>query len=310
MWMTSRRTQEVDMRLGVQLPEVERLRPWPEYVAMARAAEEAGFDSIWVGDHLLYRYDGREERGPWDAWTLLAALAAVTDRVRLGPLVACAAFPPPGLLGRRAAAVHEVSGGRLTLALGAGWNEAEFQAFGLPFDRRASRFVESFDVVRRLLAGDRVTVVGNFVETEDAVLLPRPESAPLLYVGSVGERVLRATLPHVNGWNCWYDWFGNTPAGFTEANDRVSRLAADSGRDPGEGLRSATVFVALDDAAGDRPYTADAPPLRGRPDVIAARLREFAAAGVDEAILVVSPIAERSIRRLGGVVAAAAAGDD
>src|SRR3954449_9785301 len=116
------------MRLGVQLPEVERLVRWPEYVGMARAAEESGFDSIWLGDHLLYRYDGREERGPWDAWTLLAALAAVTDRVRLGPLVACTAFSPPGLLARRAAAVHEVSGGRLTLALGAGWNEAEFQA--------------------------------------------------------------------------------------------------------------------------------------------------------------------------------------
>src|SRR4051812_43795915 len=85
------------LRIGIQLPEVERLVRWPEYAAMATAAEDVGFDSIWVGDHLLYRYDGREERGPWDAWTLLAALAAVTDRVRLDPLVACAAFSPPGL---------------------------------------------------------------------------------------------------------------------------------------------------------------------------------------------------------------------
>ncbi len=82
--------------MGVQLPEVEREVRWPEYAAMARAAEDVGFDSIWVGDHLLYRGDGRPERGPWDAWTLLAGLAGVTDRVTLGPLVACTAFRTPG----------------------------------------------------------------------------------------------------------------------------------------------------------------------------------------------------------------------
>src|SRR5262249_29667208 len=88
------------MKLGVQLPEVERVARWPEYVAMARAAEDAGFDSIWIGDHLLYRGDGRPERGPWDCWTVLAGLAVVTERVELGPLVACTAFRPPGLFAR------------------------------------------------------------------------------------------------------------------------------------------------------------------------------------------------------------------
>ncbi len=109
------------MRVGVQLPEAEREVRWPEYLAMARAAEEVGFDSIWLGDHLLYRGDG--ERGPWDAWTLLAALTAATERVRLGPLVACTAFHPPALIARMAAALAEVSGGRFVLGLGAGWNE-------------------------------------------------------------------------------------------------------------------------------------------------------------------------------------------
>ena len=93
------------LRIGVQLPEVERLVRWPEYAAMARAAEEVGFDSVWVGDHLLYRGDGRPERGPWDAWTLLAGLAGATERVTLGPLVACTAFSRPGVLARTAAAV-------------------------------------------------------------------------------------------------------------------------------------------------------------------------------------------------------------
>ena len=122
------------LRVGVQLPEVERRVPWSEYVAMARAAEEVGFDSIWVGDHLLYRDDGREEGGPWEAWSVLSALAAVTERVRLGPLVACCGFCRSGLLARKAAAIQEISGGRLVLGLGAGWNESEFRAFGVPFD--------------------------------------------------------------------------------------------------------------------------------------------------------------------------------
>src|SRR4051794_14380095 len=193
------------MRLGVQLPEVERLVRWPEYVAMAQAAERSGFDSIWLGDHLLYRDDGREERGPWDAWSLLAGLAAVTEKVRLGPLVSCTGFGPPWLLARRAAAVQEISDGRLVLGLGAGWNEAEFRAFGLPYDRRATQFIDAFDVIRRLLAGERVTTTGGAGSLEDAVLLPAPATPPALMVGSTGERVLRAALPHVDGWNIWYD---------------------------------------------------------------------------------------------------------
>src|ERR671929_985429 len=132
------------LRVGIQLPEVEREVRWPEYVALARAAEEAGFDSIWLGDHLLYRGNGRPERGPWDAWTTLAALAASTERVRLGPLVAATAFHPPGLIARMAAAIDEVSGGRFVLGLGTGWNEVEFEAFGMPFEYKVARFEEAF----------------------------------------------------------------------------------------------------------------------------------------------------------------------
>jgi alkanesulfonate monooxygenase SsuD/methylene tetrahydromethanopterin reductase-like flavin-dependent oxidoreductase (luciferase family) len=295
------------LRVGVQLPEVERHVAWPEYLAMARAAEEVGFDSVWVGDHLLYRGDGRETRGPWDAWSVLAALAATTARVRLGPLVACTAFAAPGLLARRAAAVHEISGGRLVLGLGAGWNEPEFRAFGVPFDHRAARFGESFEIVRRLLAGERVTYEGRFERVRDAVLLPRPAGPPPLMIGSTGERVLRIALPHADAWNVWYDLYGNTPEGFARENARVSRLALEAGRRPSDILRSATVFVALEGGGRDRPHTRDAPPLTGSPEAIACGLVDLAAAGADEAILIVSPISERSIRSLADVVAALAA---
>ena len=289
------------MRLGIQLPEVEREVRWPEYLAMARAAEAAGFESIWLGDHLLYRGDGRPERGPWEAWTLLSALAAATERVRLGPLVACAGFHPPGLIAKMAATVDEVSGGRFVLGLGAGWNEAEFAAFGIPYDRRVSRFEEAFAIMRGLLAGERVTVAGRFWQAQDAVLLPPPARRTPLMIGSNGPRVLGLALPHVDIWNTWYTDYGNTAEGFAALDARISAAAREAGRAPEEIERSACVHVVLDRAAAERPI--EVPPLEGTPERIAERLRELAAAGADEAILVAGPITEDSIRALAEVVA-------
>jgi alkanesulfonate monooxygenase SsuD/methylene tetrahydromethanopterin reductase-like flavin-dependent oxidoreductase (luciferase family) len=274
------------LRVGVQLPEVERVVRWPEYVAMARAAEEVGFDSIWVGDHLLYRGDGRPERGPWEAWTLLSALAASTERVRLGPLVACAAFHPPAVLAKMAATLTEVSAGRFVLGLGAGWNDTEFRAFGIPFDHRVARFEEAFEIVRRLLAGERVTFAGTYYTLEDAVLLPRPARRVSLMVGSRGPRMLRASLPHVDAWNCWYDWYGNSADGFAELSAPLE----------GSFSRSACVLAAVDGGVGERPHDPDAPPVDARR--LADHLRELADAGADEAILVLDPITEASVARV------------
>ena len=112
-----------------------------------------------------------------DVWAVLAALAASTERVRLGPLVASTAFHPPGLIARIAATIDEVSSGRFVLGLGAGWNETEFRAFGIPFDNKVSRFEEAFTIIRRLLAGETVTLEGRFHRVAEAVLLPRPRDA-------------------------------------------------------------------------------------------------------------------------------------
>jgi alkanesulfonate monooxygenase SsuD/methylene tetrahydromethanopterin reductase-like flavin-dependent oxidoreductase (luciferase family) len=290
------------VRIGIQLPEVEREVRWPEYLAMARAAEEVGFDSVWVGDHLLYRDEEGREVGPWDAWTLLAALAAGTERVQVGPLVACTAFHPPGLIARMAAAVTEISGGRFVLGLGAGWNEDEFRAFGLPFDHLVSRFEESFAVIRGLLSGERVTLAGRYVQVEDAVLVPAPPVRPPLMIGSNGPRMLGIALPHVEAWNTWYEDIGNSAEGFAALNDRVSAAARAAGRDPSEIQRSVCVYVALGRGEAGRARTPDAPPLEGPPRQIAATLSAYAEAGADEAILVVDPISEASIRALGEVL--------
>jgi alkanesulfonate monooxygenase SsuD/methylene tetrahydromethanopterin reductase-like flavin-dependent oxidoreductase (luciferase family) len=259
------------MRIGVQLPEIERVVPWPEYAAIARAAEEVGFDSIWVGDHLLY---DDPPRGPWEAWTLLSALAVVTERVDLGPLVACTAFHPPGVIAKMAATIDEISGGRFRLGLGAGWNEVEFKAFGLPFDRLVDRFEESFGTIRRLLDGD-------------PILLPRPARRIPLMLGANGPRMLRIGLPHVQWWNTWFQQYGNRAEGFAALSAKIE----------GDVLRSACVLVALE-GAGEREHTA--PPLT-RSD-LAGELRALGEAGADEAILVLDPITEASIRSLAPVL--------
>ena len=289
------------MKVGVQLPEAERVVHWPEYLAMARAVEEVGLESIWLGDHLLYRADGREERGPLEVWTLLAALAAVTERATIGPLVACASFHPPGLIAKMAATVDDVSGGRLVLGLGAGWNEVEYRAFGLPYDHRVSRFEESFGIVRRLLAGERVTLDGRFWQAEELVLMPPHERRIPLMIGSNGERMLSIALPHVDWWNTWYASYGNTVEGFAELNGRISEAAEQAGREPSEIARSTAVLVELDPGAVKRPHS-DEEALPIALDGLRAHLDGLAEASADEAILILRPIDEDSIRAVGAVL--------
>jgi alkanesulfonate monooxygenase SsuD/methylene tetrahydromethanopterin reductase-like flavin-dependent oxidoreductase (luciferase family) len=279
------------MRVGIQLPEVERVVRRDELAAIARAVEESGFDSLWLGDHLLYR---DPERGPWDCWTTLAWLAGITERVELGPLVAAAAFHPPGLIARMAAAIAELSSGRFVLGVGAGWNEVEFRAFGVPFDHLVSRFEESFEIVRRLLGGERVTFHGAFHRVEDALLLPPPLKRPKLMIGANRPRMLSIALPHVDVWNTWYTHYGNTADGFATANAEVTAAAERAGRDPSTLERSACVLVAVDGGRGERPR--DVEPVAA--DRLQGHLRALGEAGADEAILVLDPITEDAVRSL------------
>ena len=144
--------------------------PFPELIRMAQTAEQVGFDSVWLGDHLLYDLSVGP-RGPWEVWTSLAALAASTERVLLGPLVASAGFHEPTMLAKQAATVDGISGGRLMLGLGAGWNEREYRAFGFPYDRRVSRFAEAFTIIRTLLAEGEIDFAGEFYRAERCVFI-------------------------------------------------------------------------------------------------------------------------------------------
>ena len=290
------------MRLGVQLPEVERAVSWAEMREIALAAEDVGFDSVWVGDHLLYRDAEGHTTGPWEAWSVLAGLAEATERVTIAPLVAATAFHSPAMLAKKAATVDEMSGGRLVVALGAGWNEVEFAAYGFPYDRRASRFAEAFTIIRTLLREGHIDFQGEFYTLRDCELIPRARPEIPLMIGSQGPRVLRATLPHVDAWNGWYAWFGNTPDGAAELNTLVDGVCDDVERPRSQVERTVTVLVEAPGAMGNAERAKrwnDPPAVSGSPEQIADQLRAFAAVGIHEVQLVVDPITTESVRWLG-----------
>ena len=288
------------LAVGIQLPEIEWEARWTDLRALALRAEELGFDSVWYGDHLLYRRPGDDRaRGPWEAWSVLAGLAAVTSRVQLGPLVAATAFHSPAMLAKKAATVDEISGGRLILGLGAGWNETEFSAFGFPFDHRISRFEEAFTIVRTLLQDGAIDFAGTYFTARDCELAPRPRpGGPPLMIGSTGARMLAITIPHVDAWNAWYDAFGNRPAGVPGLRDAVDAACREAGRDPAAVARTVAVQVRLPGgqgriAGGDGRLAI--PPVTGTSEEITDVLRGFAAEGISHVMLVVDPITLASL---------------
>jgi alkanesulfonate monooxygenase SsuD/methylene tetrahydromethanopterin reductase-like flavin-dependent oxidoreductase (luciferase family) len=286
------------MKIGVQLPEVERPVSWGEVRDIARCIEAVGFDSVWVGDHLLY-IDENGSRGPWEAWSQLAALGEITQRVELGPLVAATSFHSPAMIAKKAATVDAISGGRLILGLGAGWNATEYRAFGFPYDNRVSRFEEAFTVIRTLIREGSIDHVGRYYEIREMELLPRARPGMQLMVGSNGAQMLEMTIPHVDLWNTWHVWFGNTPAGLAPLMDDVDDVALRVGRPPGEVKRSAAVLVQLEGGIGRNAGSerSNSPPLTGSFRRIAEEFAAYEEAGIDHLQLVLDPIDTTGVER-------------
>ena len=275
---------------------------------MAQTAETVGFDSIWLGDHLLYDLD-IGPRGPWEVWTSLAALAASTERVLLGPLVASAGFHEPAMLAKLAATVDAISGGRLILGLGSGWNKREYRAFGFPYDRRVSRFAEAFTIIRSLLADGEIDFDGEYYRADHCVLHPRATrpGGPPLMVGSTRPRMLSITLPYVDSWNVWWSDYANTPAGFAELKAKVDEQALEHGREAGSVSATCAVFIQLPGGGGRQMGGyGDSPvePVRGTPQEVAEQLRAFADVGANHIQLVVDPITRDTIEWFAAMFAA------
>src|SRR5436190_2728787 len=281
-------------RVGVQLPEVERFVPWREHLELARRAEEAGFDSIWVGDHLVYDLPDGSTRGPYEAWTSLAAIAAVTERVEMGPLVASTSFHAPAMLVKHAATVDAISQGRLIVGLGAGWNQREYNAFGLPYDRRVSRFEEALAIIAPLLREGRTTFHGQFYDVDDCVLDPRPvrEGGPPIMLGSNSPRMLSIGLPVVDSWNVWWSMYENSVERFAEIKAEVDAVMPE-GRHV---EATAAVLVTLPGGEGRLMGEAyDALVTTVTPDDLGDHVRGLADAGATHLQLVLDPVTAESV---------------
>ena len=275
------------LKVGLFLPLWEestrgRVPPWTEVLERAQAAEAVGFDSLWVPDHLILRFPDTETEGVWEGWSILAALAAVTGRVELGQLVTCTAFRNPALLAKMADTVDEISGGRLTLALGAGWHEPEFQAFGYPFDRRVSRFEEAVTIIHGLLKQGQIDFEGTYYQARDCELRPRglrPAGPPIM-IGGSGPRMLGLTARFADVWSRDFNEVNPghppySPEDLAAWLPRVDTACAEVGRDPATLERTAAVLVDLPIVSGREGWDA----LTGSPDALAEGLRGYARAG-------------------------------
>ena len=295
--------RQLPLQVGLHLPHAEGMMDgetprWDDMLAMARLAEEAGFDSLWVADHLLMRFPGWETHpvGIWEGWSLLAALAATTRRITLGPFVTCTGYRNPALLAKMAETVDEISGGRLILGLGSGWHEPEYTAYGFPYDHRVSRFEEAFTIIRGLLRDGQVDFAGTYYQARDCELRPRsarPQGPPLM-VGSTGPRMLRITAPYIDLWNA--NWTSG-PSVIPSLREAVDTACREVGREPASLERTAGVMVDLPGrrALPGKNTFADArvglgPPISGSPEELAQLLHAYATQGITHVQVWIAPL--------------------
>ncbi len=280
------------LKVGLILPDTERemggaTARWSDLAALARQAESYGFDSIWVADHLIYRFEHIPQQGPWECWSNLAALAAVTSRIELGPLVACTSYRNPALQAKIADTVDEISGGRLVLGLGAGWNRPDYDCFGYPYDHRVSRFAEAIQIIHGLLRTSHVDFNGTYYSARNCELRPRGPrpSGPPIMIGSTAPRMLGLLAQYGDIWNAWARQNLEELAADRAAVDAAMTLA---GRDPAMVERTVSLLVDMPDATG-RPSEEKEGFKPREPEELAAHLASYAEAGISHVQLMLDP---------------------
>ena len=277
------------MRIGLVLPiaeDADRVLSYPELRAYALRAEERGFDSLWVVDHLLFRFPEQPTRGIWECWSVLAALAEATEHLTLGTLVACTAFRNPAVLAKQAASVDAISGGRLILGLGAGWHQPEFDAFGIPFDHTVSRFDEALQIIVPLLREGRVNFHGEYYHADDCELRPgpaRPGGPPIL-IGAFKPRTLALTARYADLWNtCWL----GRPDLLPERRQALEAACVSEGRHPAS--LPVTVGVSVAGPGHSRSSLDPEKVLAGSAAEVADGLRAYQEQGVRHVICALEP---------------------
>ena len=271
---------------------------WDHILAVSKAAEASGWDGLWLPDHFMPPEGGygHEPAGAdpellptHECWTLLAGLAAAVPRVRLGAMVTGNTYRHPAVLAKQAAAVDHISGGRLVLGLGAGWQENEHRRYGLAFGTvrdRADMLEEACAVITSLFANERTDFHGTHYHLQGAPLVPKPVQDPLpIMIGGRGER---RTIPTLVRWG--HEWNGwCTVADMHYFNALIDRLCDAAGRDPATIARSAAVVLHLCDSEAEaarlRGQSSGRPVLVGTPAQLVEQVADYAAAGTDELII-------------------------
>ncbi|MDP9364087.1 MAG: LLM class flavin-dependent oxidoreductase [Chloroflexota bacterium] len=298
-WPAGRRP----MQLGLMVPisEGSAFGATPRFrdmLAITRAADAVGFDAAWFADHLVLQLPPGEgeTRGVWECWTMMAGLAAATERIQIGALVACTGFRNPGVIAKMAESIDEIGDGRFILGLGAGWHEPEYEMFGFPFDHRVGRFEEAIGIIHPLLRDGHADVDGAFFQARNAVNRPRGPraSGPPILVGTTGPRMLRITARYADAWNTvWH----NDPAAVVPLMAQVDQACLDVGREPATLVRTAGGNIACPGYLGVR-----GDPIAGEPAAIAATLRGFRDLGLRHFVCGLDPCTPESVEWFGQVI--------
>jgi alkanesulfonate monooxygenase SsuD/methylene tetrahydromethanopterin reductase-like flavin-dependent oxidoreductase (luciferase family) len=288
------------MRVGVVLPIAEEewtdgVPPYALVRQLAVDAEAAGLDSVWVFDHLLFRFDG-ETTGIHECWTVLAAIAEATERVELGTLVMCTAFRNAALLAKMAATLDHISNGRLILGVGAGWHDPEYDAFGYPPDRKVSRFEEALDVIVALIREGRADLDGRYVTARDCVLVPPARADMPILVASKRPRMLELTARHADAWNL--AWFGLPDERLAQVRGELHEACARVGRPTDE----IDVTVGITVRYPGRVGAIEGEALEGSPTEVAEGLKAHEAFGVDHAIAYLEPMTPATLAQFAEAV--------
>jgi probable F420-dependent oxidoreductase len=321
-----------DLEVGLILPTWTALPPdsqywlslelpfekpnWTSFLALARQAEAAGFTSLWTFDQLLYRMDAIDaqyglesptpgvpgpDAGFWECWSVLAALAAVTQRVEIGSMVTCSSYRNPALLAKIAATVDDISGGRVILGIGAGGMEEEHASHGMRWDHRVSRFAEAIEIIHALLKTGTVDFDGEYYQITNGELLPRPArpGGPPILIGALeaGPRMMDLAARYADIWTGWIGFGRSHPDSVPPLRDAVDAACRAVERDPATLKRSLAIGVAV----GGRGIPGTEP-LTGTPDQMAESLRAFHREGIDHIAIWLNPMTSEGIEAMAEVI--------
>jgi alkanesulfonate monooxygenase SsuD/methylene tetrahydromethanopterin reductase-like flavin-dependent oxidoreductase (luciferase family) len=291
------------MGIGVMTPVSERTGyprtpRFTDIVENVQMMEAIGLDSAWFADHFVAGDPAVKEYGVWEGWTTMAGVAAVTSRIQLGIFVNCVLFRNPGVTAKQSEMLDEISNGRFILGLGAGWHEADFSMFGLPFDKRVSRFEEGLKIISSLVREGTADFQGEYYQANDARNIPRGPSAerggvPIL-IGTKGPRMMGLAARYADVWNS--DWHPHASE-LLPMLKTLDEACEAAGRDPKTMIRTSGSSIAMPGCLNLR-----ANPITGSIEEIAERIAGFRDLGLKHYVAGLDPCTPQTLEHFARIV--------